>query len=524
MRDLGLMGESAFAFWCANEGLSANRSDVDKTGWDFFVEFPTKTSALEIHRAALECRVQVKATDHQKRKLNIPLSNLHRLATAPTPCFYIFLEFDGKDVVQRAFLVHVDNELISRVLKKAYEIESSTKQRKPNKTTLAIHYDDANLIAPPCGSSLRRKLEEIIGPSLQDYIQNKKGHLYNTGHEEGWGEVTLMLEGEAAFRDFIDMSLGIKEDVNVSALQGFHTRFGIKSSKPFVDAIHGRVEILSREPIASGLICFKKEKYGPELPFKCNVFSSFLNSIAPESWQKIRVEAELFEITIAPFVGNASYQFTSNPNSRHVVSELRNAVQLLSYLSSKESRIFGELRANDWPSIKFSTNGKGQEFELMDELHALNCALKLISIYELVEPIEVSLQEISMSAQGIIQFYGVFDKEDRALKIEFSMEGPDINLSRESACALFVSTKIGDVILGVFLMLFGRIMRDESERLVLASNRKNIEKKVVLRNGDKLSASEFVEVADEVIKKYETTHEVLIFFPGNHADAPPEKF
>ena len=40
MRDLGLMGETAFTTWCAAAGLVPNPSTVDKTGWDVIVEFP----------------------------------------------------------------------------------------------------------------------------------------------------------------------------------------------------------------------------------------------------------------------------------------------------------------------------------------------------------------------------------------------------------------------------------------------------------------------------------------------------
>lgn len=516
------MGENAFALWCANEGLSANRSAVDKTGWDFFVEFPMATSTIEIHRPALECRVQVKATDHRKRKLNIPLSNLQRLATAPTPCFYIFLEFDGEDTVQRAFLVHVDNDLISRVLRKAYEIGSSARNKKLNKTTLIIHYGQEHLISPPYGSSLRSRLKEIIGLNLQDYIQRKKEHLLTTGYEEGCGEITITVEGEAAFRRLIDMSIGVKTDVSVSAFQGFHTRFGIKNSTPFADAINGRLELLPHEPVTSGFIQFRKEKYGPALTFQCSVFSSPLNAIAPESWQKIRIETEIFDITIAPFLGSASYKFTSSSQARHIISELRNAVQLLSYFSLPGNKTLGQLRANDWPLIEFSTTGCGQEFVLTEELQALNCALRIISTYEINETIEVSLQEVSINAQEIIQLYAIFDEADRVFKVEFSMEDRDINPPKESACAFFVATRIGDFILGAFFVLFGRIGIDANKGLTLLSNKKSIERMIILQEGDRLGRSEFLEVADEIIQKYKTTHEVLILFPNHPSNAPED--
>lgn len=47
MRDLGLMGESTFSLWCAEVGLIPNGSQIDKTGWDFFVEFPFDSDRIK---------------------------------------------------------------------------------------------------------------------------------------------------------------------------------------------------------------------------------------------------------------------------------------------------------------------------------------------------------------------------------------------------------------------------------------------------------------------------------------------
>ncbi|MDN7131194.1 hypothetical protein JNO04_02390 [Halomonas sp. MC140] len=135
MRDLGLMGESTFSLWCADVGLIPNGSQIDKTGWDFFIEFPfsSRITAHEIHKSAFECKVQVKATDKTQRKLPITLSNLRRLITAQMPAFFVFIEFDGKDVAQRAFVVHVDDNLISKVLERLHQVDQSEIDNNFNK-------------------------------------------------------------------------------------------------------------------------------------------------------------------------------------------------------------------------------------------------------------------------------------------------------------------------------------------------------------------------------------------------------
>jgi hypothetical protein len=56
MRDLGTMGESTFSLWCSQAGLIPNGSKIDRTGWDFYVEFPSTStkSPDDLHAAALE--------------------------------------------------------------------------------------------------------------------------------------------------------------------------------------------------------------------------------------------------------------------------------------------------------------------------------------------------------------------------------------------------------------------------------------------------------------------------------------
>ncbi len=91
MRDVGTMGERMFETWCSSVGLTANPSRIDKTGWDYLVEFPAKHEPgqpADLAPAALECRIQVKATDKNRIKWAIPLKNLERLVIkTPISCF-----------------------------------------------------------------------------------------------------------------------------------------------------------------------------------------------------------------------------------------------------------------------------------------------------------------------------------------------------------------------------------------------------------------------------------------------------
>ncbi|MBS4018326.1 MAG: hypothetical protein KGZ68_08835, partial [Dechloromonas sp.] len=226
MKDLGQMGESTFNLWCAQAGLTANGSKVDKTGWDFFVEFPfaERVAPTQIHAPAIECKVQVKATDKTDRKLSIKLSNLRRLITAPMPAFFVFIEFDKKDVAQRAFLVHVDEGLISKTLKRIHELENVSGCFDHHKRSLTIHYGPENEIPSLRGESLKRKIEEYVPSGMSAYMANKRQHLESTGFENGFAQITFSTEGETNLTDLIDVSIGLKQSVQISKFESFHTR------------------------------------------------------------------------------------------------------------------------------------------------------------------------------------------------------------------------------------------------------------------------------------------------------------
>lgn len=127
MLDLGRLGEYTFGLWCSQVGLIPNGSKIDKTGWDYLVELPEtyRDKNEPIHSSPIECRVQVKATNHSKKKLSINLKNLWRMSTINMPAYYVFIEFDGKKEAQAAYLVHVDHVFITNVIKRLHEIENA---------------------------------------------------------------------------------------------------------------------------------------------------------------------------------------------------------------------------------------------------------------------------------------------------------------------------------------------------------------------------------------------------------------
>jgi len=134
-RDVGTLGELKLEEWCAQIGITANRVQRDRTGWDNLLEFPLlphiqppSNIPLDICLQPLQCFVQVKSTDDRCGRWSVKMDNWTRFIKSPIPAFFLVFEYDGKNLCQRAYLVHVDKIYIKKVLEKLRKISSKNKK------------------------------------------------------------------------------------------------------------------------------------------------------------------------------------------------------------------------------------------------------------------------------------------------------------------------------------------------------------------------------------------------------------
>lgn len=312
MRDLGKMGESAFSQLCASAGLTANSSDVDKTGWDFLVEFNFEnepdTRIPTIHNAATECKIQVKSTDDRKRKLSVKLSNLRRLATTPSPAFFVFLEYDNADVPQNIFLVHLDSKLISRILHRLHQANIEGEVDQLHKKTITIKYDESHRLLVS-GHHIKQALRKHIGPSMADYVKEKNNHLANIGFEDGFAEIEFTIFGMDNLSKLVDSSIGIQQSADIANLIGFNKRFNLKDISPFIDVENVKLEFIDVEPNKEGKLRISKEKNGSAFSFPAQIYITPLPRSLPVELQKTRIATSFFSFIINPHINSCVFFF-----------------------------------------------------------------------------------------------------------------------------------------------------------------------------------------------------------------------
>ncbi|MCY4471408.1 MAG: hypothetical protein OXC07_01110 [Kistimonas sp.] len=514
MRDLGLMGESTFVTWCANAGLIPNGSQIDKTGWDFLVEFPFKPglSPHEIHRPAFECKVQVKATDKNHRKLPITLSNLRRLATVQMPAFFVFIEFDKKEIAQRAFVVHVDNQLITKVLKRLHEVEQSAKKNNFNKKKMTIHYDESNILEATNGACLKERFLAHVSNDISDYISNKKSHLESTGYENGCVQASFTIEGIDNLNSLIDVSLGIsKKEVDITKLRGVDARFGIKSSIPGFSLEIAKLALPKPQPMAGGKIRFREDRLSAGLVFPVKIFLTPFNGMVPNELKKMRVEGGFFDLILTPYKGIANYSFSFGEGFRLEIKEFSNALKLLSLLFSSGKNVIAELISDSFPKFDFSVRSKHQDIDFSNELKALESAAKILNIFGASEKVDISFTEIKRYSNQIFQMESVMVSPPSSFSMEFSLNEDNYDNGKEIACIFLSSTPIGSHLFGFILVLTGGVKTIGDNRYQLLPKEVNIAKHIFSDKDEPISNDELISAIESIKEVYKKNFNVISY-------------
>jgi len=459
MRDLGLMGESAFSLWCNSVGLVANGSKIDKTGWDFFVEFPINPESdipSDMLPAPLECKVQVKATDQKKRKTQITISNLHRLVKAPVPTFICFIEFEGKNEAQAAFLVHIDKKITEQTLKRIRELEVKGQAQKLNKRKITIKYTDKEKLAKTDGKSLKQAIEQYIPHGAEVYIKNKNKFLKTLGFESGSGQFNVELSGKDPITDMIDLTLGLRKELNIDKFVGRHKRFGILSPTPFVDAEKGILAIPDVKPFSKAVLTFKEYEFSPGISFSTDFYSSQLNKIVPDKYLKFRAKGKFFEIVFEPINNKAHYTFHLDNEDGSSLREIRDMLKVLTLFRKSPNMLELEIKPDGLPPLCAKINS---DEEIEDWSGLYNVAEMAVSIcHELkVQPdnIQVNAASLINHATSIEKFFKILKGTPSTAKVEFTLEGEGLDTVKRTSCIFFWQTHIGDHVVGCHLGMIG---------------------------------------------------------------------
>lgn len=473
MRDVGQMGESSFENWCAAVGITANKSNIDKYGWDYYVEFPTSYDENIFHDEqlpAIDCKIQVKSTDGNERKVQVKLSSLDRLVKAQMPTFYCFIEFNNKACAQTVYLVHVGKDLIAKTLNRIRKNDVNGR-KKLNKLTMAIRFSDADKLLTTDGESLKSLILKYVPDGMVKYGRWKNKILETIGYESGSRSLNVSFK-EEMIPKFVDMSIGLGGTVKVEDFQVFESRFNIVSNEPLVDEKHGgEISFGDIPPASSVSVCFRTEEFSPGVIFDAEVYPSGLNNVFPDEFKKVRIGARFFDIFIqaSPLVANI--KFKNLPDVNAPLEELHKYYELMKTLNNSTSDLYFEIMSKENShlikqkvQISLPDLGFDKRFETVEIL------LQVVRQYRMSSSTVLNNHEMFNKATIIKAFSRLIFKKNCTVKIEVFSEKEEINIDQKFGGTVYTTLELGQHIFGYMFAYIGAVSKLQDSEYMLKSN------------------------------------------------------
>jgi len=310
-RKLGDLGESVLEQWCAHTGILCNRAARDRGGWDFLLELePAPVAAnvpLDRRLGHRRCLVQVKATDSDRGTCAMKLSNWLRLVTSPLPAFVLVLEFGGEASPQQAYLIHVSETRMARVLRRLRELSAADPSVDLRSRRMALKWTEENQLSPANADVFVSTLESAIGKDPQLYSAEKRRLLDSLGYEESSGEIITRIKipegwkGSSWEELMADLQLGLVESLDTGGAELYDRRFEILSPEPiYVSGGPGKIEPRDRKPMTS--VPLDLYASGRRVRLEVDIFAASLSKEPPKSIRdfKLRLALAFADIVISP--------------------------------------------------------------------------------------------------------------------------------------------------------------------------------------------------------------------------------
>lgn len=243
---LGEHGESIFRSICSREGLIVNKSERDRTGWDFRVERPN--SALDPNQypdrrqIPLAYNFQIKTMWKENQQFKASLLSIERIAKTLDPSFIFVLRLDDSTNIYDGFLIHLAGQTLDSILE---TLTKFSNQAQPISQKNKISFRMNDQWTPFFTESMK------IIDTIDNICKSYSGHLSYAERKKiqldtsGYDSLSTLLNvtfSEIEEEDLIDGLLGQRPlpFLNVSTTE---VRFGIERPHTFDIKGQGTISI-----------------------------------------------------------------------------------------------------------------------------------------------------------------------------------------------------------------------------------------------------------------------------------------
>lgn len=445
-RKVGNIGQGDFIKLCADAGLSCGTSQGDDyAGWDFFVDFPLmqiKNALLDEDESAIECKVQVKSSDNKSKSVQVKLSNLKRFCDSTLPCFFFIAEYNGNINPDNIYLIHTDEALIFKILKRLRENQAN--ENLPlNRITMNISYSARDEIKEFSGKALKEKIESYVIEGMSAYVIRKGDLLKTLGYEKSNYEMNFEINSNDEYISLMRAYLGYQEKINIRNIASWNKRFNIKL--PLQELTHEKaiIEFLNIQPTATGEVVFEREH--ESVSFPCEYYFS---PLAKHSRKTPILRAKCDNIDILFHGDNSGAKITFlGPEKTIGIFEMRDIFFLMKFLYLDEATISLLLKKEDGVSIPFKVGSDTKEKssnndDLRLSILSINNLIHLATKNRLESKINLSINSLMKNAGNIIGIYSFLNKntvnnnENYSINIEVENKNIEI-VSHKNMCVIF---------------------------------------------------------------------------------------
>ena len=523
MQDVGRLGESNLNDLCHDLGITINKVVVDETGWDALLEFPFETNdglPPDLLPAPIECRVQVKSTDFQKSAIQMELSTLHRLVKQPSPAFIVIFEFSGGPSADKSFLVHFDKQLITKVLKRMRQNTATKRPKALNKITLSINYNH-NHQFEYSGEGLKNAILSHIPVGMEKYIKNKQDVLKTVGFENGYEEIEVIVTREVKnpIEDILNLTLGLKDTIEVEKFNRKSTRFGIPIIRELNHESGGLLSIVDLKLVTLAEVTISAERFSPGVSFQMDFYNSEMNSLIPREHVKLRLVHNLFEIILKPYSGSLSFRFDIDPVRRYSLDELHLFFKMVSYFSNASFNPTMTIAIEEVDPLVLRGIKVGIQNIPGAELLQVIENIKSVALALLGSDLttEISLHEIEAIEKQVHAYLSWTLGNPEKMRMEFNVHGT-LDTDYLTTCLIPISMEVGAKTMCAFQILEGTISRiDDGGYVLKVSERKNMPFGLFDASNRVEALEEFRNKIEQLTEALDAKHEQVVTFSGDYS-------
>jgi len=479
MRKLGQMGEDIFKLLCSSVGLTCNESQQDETGWDFIVEFPIDRAVplpIDMQPPSMTCFVQVKSTDLNTKGVRLALSNLKRLVDHSLPAFICVFVFEGHDKPSSAYILHIDEKLIEKILKTIRKLQAKGKTNL-HRHTLLLPLQDKDRINTIDGPTLSKELRTRIGRPFESYAQWKRQLVKRIGFGKRFGKGSFSVKSSDPASDLVDLTLGLEPEVEIVDFRFSSVRFGIEVEHPRLSGETTRIAI-TPSPVTDCEVVFRITGE-IALTFPGKIYVPAVPDLPQKLW-KIRVSAGIVEMTISPNEESENFTIIYNADEKRPLAQLSELITLLGTMHNEGI----EVEVSKFKSVLFS----GAISRRHDKFNAFwraarECIMTLVDLDKTHKlDMSLSLNDVAPSINDLIQFTAIYRKKIDSMTFAATADVPSGLDGHEVAAVLPIHLGIGEYDLILYSLHIGQMEITDTKSIKLRYDKKEIIEVALFKN------------------------------------------